>query len=249
MRLVAGSALFYAAGIAAIASKRYGLLVRLFRLKRPHAYSDSDQLLSDALEADRALENTPPRLLSFLAPLLADSLSLGQERIDEAWQLFEVLRISAVLFASPSYGRLSRIFEYADDGSVKAEEAHKSAEQDGKVVGEARVAWQKAAEGRRQALENLANLAPVHGAHLYVVERRLDHWHIPVAERLAKELDAEGEAHPLAQAWSSHDAKELAAAIRAVSTAAGRSADRLSWKGIGPGGGIIPSEILLDSRT
>lgn len=247
LRLIAGSALFYAAGIAALASKRYSLLVRLFRLKRPHP-SDGDQLVADALEADRALENTPPRLHSFLAPLLADSLSLGQERIDEAWQLFEVLRISTVLFANPSYGKLSRIFRYADGASVKAEEVHRSAEQDGMGVEEARIIWAKDAESRRQALENLANLAPVHGAHLYVVERRLDHWHVPVAERLAKELDAEGDAHPLAQAWSSSDAKELAGAIRAVSTAAGRSADRLSWIGIGPGGGTIPSEIWLDSR-
>jgi hypothetical protein len=250
LRLISGSALFYTAGIGALASKRYDLLARLLVLTRPHHYSDDDQLLADVMEADRALENTAPRMHAFLAPLLVESLSLGQERVDDTWQLFEVIRISAVVIRNGRFKELASTFREANDVFIKSAETFRSAEQSGTGIEDARVVRATAFEDRGRALGNLAHLAPVHGAHLYAVDRYFDdeRWQVPVAERLARELDAEGVAHPLAQAWTPADPGELSAAIRAVSAAAGRRAADLSWKGIGPGGGTIPSEIWLDSH-
>lgn len=250
LRLISGAALFYTAGIAAVASKRYELLARLLVLKTPLSHTDEDRLLADSLEADRALENTSPRMYSYLAPLLAESLSFGLERIDDAWELFEVLRISSVVIADPRFEGLAVTFKDADQACTESRNALAMAEKSGIGREEARRAHSESQEVRGRALGLLSRLAPTHGAHIYVVDHRLNEsWRSPVAERLARELDTEANAHPLARAWISADAEVLSTAVRAVSAAAGQIAVDLSWKGIGSRMGTIPSALWLDGTS
>ncbi|MFJ5862448.1 SIR2 family protein [Pseudarthrobacter sp. NPDC092439] len=248
LRRVAGTNLFYAAGIAAQASKRYSLVGKLLSRRTSDPY-EGEQLLANILEADRALENTPSRLYRFLRPLLEQSLSITPAALEDAWQQFEVLRIVAAIMSDSRYSQLLEGFHQEESKLLEAQEAFERAESVGSGIDEARVLRAQAAQSRDRSLGELAHRAPVRGAHLLAVDRRLDErWHCPVAEHLARELDIEGDAHPLVQAGLGKDATALSVAARAASAAVGSIAHDLSWRDVGPGfASFIPDEIWIDS--
>jgi hypothetical protein len=89
---------------------------------------------------------------------------------------------------------------------------------------------------------------PLGRPHILSIDLRGDdHYRSPVAERLASEVAAEGETHPLVRGGFAKDPFALAAAVSAVSVAVGRMGDRLAWGRLPPGGGIVPTEIWLDT--
>lgn len=105
---------------------------------------------------------------------------------------------------------------------------------------------------RDERLKWIGRLADLWKVHLYAVDRRLnERWHVPVAERLVKELYAQGDAHPLVRARLGRS-QELAGAIRGVSKCAGDIANELTWKRIDIGGnrvgaGYLPDELWIDT--
>jgi hypothetical protein len=73
-----------------------------------------------------------------------------------------------------------------------------------------------------------------------------------VAERLAKELRAEGSVHPLVRAKVTTSPAELAVAIRGVSRSAGDMAEELAWQriestGSRSGSVFMPDELWTDT--
>lgn len=253
LRLIAGSALYYSAGIAAMASKRYELLSQLLNRQRPNAFNDEQEKLAGVLAADGALENTSPRLYQFLRPILAESLVLGSERLEDAWQLFEVLRMSSLVISKPRFGELKKQFVAQEAALLEAQKDFHEAERTGTGIDEAREKRAKAVEARGRALGNVAALVPMRKPHLLATDHVLDErWRILVADRIVTELQAEGDAHPLIQAAVAADAESLSTAIRAVGAAASRKALDLSWKEIETvgnkiGSGVIPDEIWIDT--
>jgi NAD-dependent SIR2 family protein deacetylase len=255
LRLTAGSALYYSAGIAALAAKRYTLLSQLLSHQRPNAFNDEQEKLARVLVADGALEDTPPRLYQFLHPILTESLVLGPERLEDVWQLFEVLRMSSLIITHPRFGKLKAQLATQEEALFEAyrefegEKRHGS----GKDVDAAKEKLAKALEAFNSVLDLLANLVTIHNPHLLATDHVLDErWRVPVADRIVTELKAEGDSHPLIQAAVAVDAESLSAAIRAVGAAAGRKALNLSWKGIEAvgnkvGSGLIPDEIWIDT--
>lgn len=92
LRVVSGSMIFY----AAVAAQRSDPLGQLFTLQRPHRLNGEFGAFARSLDATVGYENAKnlyTRLFDALTPLLADSLSLGAVPLDDAWQLFEVLRL------------------------------------------------------------------------------------------------------------------------------------------------------------
>lgn len=248
LRRVAGSALFYAAGIAAQASKRHSLLGRLLARETSDSY-EGESLLASVLEANRALENTPPRLYQFLRPLLEQSLSITPEALEDAWQHFEVLRIATVVINDPLYEQLLSQLSQHESDFLELQNSFEQAESTGTGIERARALRAQAAQVRDRALEEIAGRAPVRGAHLLAVDRRNNRrWHSPIAERLARELATEGASHPLIQSALYRDATALSVALRAVSAGVGLVANELSWSGVRPGvASFIPDEIWIDS--
>lgn len=251
MNHIAGSILFYAAGIAAVAAKRYSLLRRLLSREVPNGYRDEDELLAAIFGTDRALESDSPRLYQFLRPVLSESLSLTSEALEDAWQQFEVLRNAKIVMADRSFPDALEALSDAEgdldiEHTIAAERSVGNSDNLGGVQA-------KTLRERDERLLWIGRLGHLWNVHLYAVDRRLsERWHVPVAQRLVKELYAQGNAHPLIRAGLGSNSQELAAAIRGVSRCAGEIANELTWKRLNVGGnrvgsGFLPDEIWIDT--
>jgi len=105
-------------------------------------------------------------------------------------------------------------------------------------------AWQN----RGRALGFVADTVRLWRPHILSVDLRGDDaYRSPVAERLATDVAAETDAHPLVRGRLATDSAALAVAIMAVSVAAGRVGAKLAWEQVPPGGGVVPTEIWLDT--
>lgn len=91
---------------------------------------------------------------------------------------------------------------------------------------------------------------PVGFLHVLAVDNgnRVVGYRSPVAERLADDLAAEGETHPLIDSVFPERAIDVGAAMRAVSVAIGRLASKKARSGLADGGGVVPTAVWLDSR-
>lgn len=246
LRLVAGSALYYAAGISAVASKRYSLLAQLLSHQRSNPFNDRQERLAEVLEADGALEGSPPRLYKFLRPLLSESLVAGSERLEDAWQTFEVLRMAVLVIKHPRFTELLSQLEADRIELSDAQSRFADAEESGGDIEHWRKILAAAAQSCDRTLGRMGELVVVHRPHIlatdYVAGQR---WKSPVAERLASELMAEGSDHLLIRDGVSDSALKLSAGLLVVSLAVGRRASELSWKGAV--GGIGLDELWIDS--
>lgn len=113
LRIVSGSMLFYAAGISAVAAQRYDLLGQLFATRRPNRYNGTFETLAatlDSLASYENLEDSAIRLHRKLAPLLKETLQIGREPLEDAWQTFEILRMSWAATRHESFDRLKADF-------------------------------------------------------------------------------------------------------------------------------------------
>lgn len=247
LRLIAGSALYYAAGVAAVAARRYGLLGRLLTQQRPHPYNDGQQLLAGALGADTAYgaaSGRSLRLSSYLRPLLSQSLALNEQAIDDSWQMFEVLRLASVAASSPGFADKAAGYQRAAADLADEEVKFNAAEQAGVGVDDARERRANASKARGRALGAVADLVPLGRPHLLVADRGVDRYRSLVAARLVREIDTEGSSHPLDQLDLLDSPEDLAIAVLAVSLAAGRVGHELAWRSAS---GVIPMEVWLDS--
>jgi len=100
--VVAGTALYYGAGVAAVAARRYELLGRLFALKRPRPFGPELEPLADGL-GDSVTNPLRRRVHHVVAPLLHEALAVGTGPIDDAWQTFEILRLTKLLLFNPGF--------------------------------------------------------------------------------------------------------------------------------------------------
>ncbi|NMO54530.1 hypothetical protein HH310_25520 [Actinoplanes sp. TBRC 11911] len=248
IKRIAGTFLYYAAGIAAVAAQRYDLLARVLKAQGPHRYRYEQEPLVEALDADRVYtsEIGSARLHTLLCPLLVEALALGEEPIEDAWQTFEVLRLASALISHPGFeARLSRLKE-TTAASAAAQAKFEAAEQNGADTTAERDEMREAEEDKGRALGSLANIAGLRRPHILIVDHMPLH-RSPVAEGLARDIAAETDAHPLIAAKVARDPTALQAAVEAVSVAGGRLGEDLGWSRLPSGGGILPNDIWLDT--
>ncbi|HCE5431450.1 TPA: SIR2 family protein [Legionella pneumophila] len=252
LRVVSGSILFYAAGVSAVARGRFDLLGRMFALRRPHRHSDEFESLASSVDAEAGYEgagDARTRLFDVVSPLLADALSLGIEPLDDAWQLFEVLRLTWVTrHSSPfdtlqgEYAQKDEIFEAANSAFDEAQRrpgAETSAAQTARAA-----AWQE----RDRVLGRICRLAPVGRPHILTADNRGDERYQSVtATRLAHDLSAERAAHPTIASGLLEDVDGALLAVKAVSTRLGMIGSELSWDRVRGVAGIVPSQMWIDS--
>jgi len=251
LRLVAGSALYYSAGVSALSARRYDLLARLLDARRPSPHRNELELLAVALDADAAYSESSghgTRISPLVRPLLRESLAISDGALDDAWQRFEIIRLAKGVMGNARFDARLASFKEMDAALAGAQKRFEEAEQVGLGVDNARQERVEASHNRGRAMGAIADAVPLGRPHILSVDLRGDdHYRSPVAERLANGIAAEGDTHPLVKAQLAADPTALSIAISAVSVAVGRRGDKLAWGRLPSGGGIVPMEIWLDT--
>ena len=249
LRQVAGVSLFYSAGIAAVAGRRYGLLRRLFELQTVNPYrSGAFDRLTVALDADRVFSSAGvARVSSHIDSVLAEALQLGHGPLVDSWQKFEVLRLAAATMNSDQFdarsAKLLLLEQNLLDVAARVEDALKN----GLSVDELRLEQSDAWRSAGLELGNLARFVPLERPRILTEDDRGDDkYPSPVATRLLLEVESQGDRHPLIEQGVADEAFRLAAAIKAVNVQAGRKGGEMAWKSHQPDGSI-PMAIWLDS--
>ncbi len=249
LRLVAGSALMYSAGVAAAAGQRSDVLARLFAISGPDPYSANRPLDAETLNPARtyAVRDGATRHFALVMPLLREAVAVNDDALDDAWQRFEILRSCAIMMRLPRFSKRLNDFIATENRLAMAQEAYDVAERNGAGAGEARATRALAVEDRGRRLGHLADLVHLGPVHLFAATGPDGGHRIPIAERLAEDVAAETEQHPLVVAGIASDSAALKAALLAVSVAGGRQASQMAWERVPPSGGIVVDEIWLDT--
>ncbi|UVY83219.1 SIR2 family protein [Brachybacterium sp. NBEC-018] len=252
LRVVSGSMLFYAAGIAAVAAQRYDLLGRLFGARRPNRLNGQFETLAatvDSLASYENLEDSATRLHRKLAPLLEVTLQIGREPLEEAWQTFELLRMSWPVTQHESFVRLKGDYLDADRELQEKERAWiiggsgGTGQQD--LQTERHAAWME----RDRILGEIGNVAVIHRPHILARKRdAVYNWEPSrLAQKLIEDLELEGDQSPLAASGLFQKAKDVEIALRAVSMHLGIMAREVMFERTPSQAGFMPREIWLDS--
>ncbi|MEW1974448.1 SIR2 family protein [Microbacterium profundi] len=259
LRVVSGSILFYAAGIAfyaagiaAVARGRFDLLGRMFALRRPHHHNGDLEAFASSVDAEAGYEgaqNARTRLFDVVSPLLADGLSLGLEPLDDAWQLFEVLRLTWATHHSSQFDELQAEYAEKDKSFETANSAFDEAQRrTGADTSAAQTARAAAWQDRDRVLGRICRLASVGRPHILTADHRGDDRYQSVtAIRLAHDLSAERTVHPIIASGLLEDVDSALLAVRAVSTKLGMIGYELSWERVRGAAGIVPMQMWIDS--
>jgi hypothetical protein len=249
LRLIAASFLYYAAGVAAVAKKRYDLLARLFRLERQDpSWAEGRQPLAEVLAPQFAYDGTLDsayRHYRKTTEVLMESLAFGEGKLEYLWQTFEVLRMAhnlqgTLLFhkSLPDYFEWDRrlaesLDEYPDLGSSDRDPIGIRTERE-QFSRELGLALNRMSEGVQPIWPHVLG----RDTHAPFAS-----WRCDVAQQLFDEIVAQGDKHPFVEAGIGPDGQTLSVAIRSVSHAVGRRARELSMRP----GGAQPDEVWVDS--
>nr|WP_300403008.1 SIR2 family protein [uncultured Rhodococcus sp.] len=238
--LFAGSMMFYAAGVSAVAARRFDLLATLFDLRGTSITGRTSSIVRVLDPSTTYDGGSVPQQQQDIAAVLREALGLGSEPIDAAWQTFEVLRLVAQIMSAPEFA--TRVEEYAQrDRRLTA-----SADMDQATKREAWI-------DRDKVLGQVASQCHVSQQHILAADGHLtgaeaDRWGSPVAERLAEDVDRSGNRHPLLDALGvTKEAMWLA--LKGVSVQVGRRGHDRSWEALPAGqAGFLAQELWLDAH-
>jgi NAD-dependent SIR2 family protein deacetylase len=238
--LVAASMLFYSAGVAAICTENYGRVAStVFALHgEPVDHAGSVPATAMLVPNPSKMGMTAADHYQSISPTIVEALGLRQDVVEDAWQLFEILRLTSELINSDVFVSAVILYDLED------RRATATANIDPTIVA--------AAEARRSTtLNGVADTCHPNGLHLLAVEKVYTpgapiQWGSPVAERLAAEVSREGDKHPVAQELRG-GADNIELALKIVSRAVGRAADGHPANTPPPGGGVMPDRIWLDT--
>lgn len=237
--LVVATLLFYGTGIAAVAGGRFDVVRRLFGLRATLPDGRPHRAASEVLIPTIAVGDRYRRIYDQIRSVVGEALGLDPQPVDDAIQLFEVLRLSTQLIESDGF-----------DEAIKRFAAQNAAVADAAKQGiDVQAAWKT----RQQVLDGVAEHCHPYSAPPFAAERMYEvsrgrRWGSPVAERLAFDIDRQGESHPVVVGLQlGVSAAQLA--VNAVGAAVGRAGKEMEWQAIPVGTvGFIPSEFWLDGR-
>ncbi len=235
--LVAATLLFYCAGVAAVAGGRFELVRRLFQL-RVNTVGHTPQAAPAILTPASVVEARYPQLYDTVLSVVSSATGLDAHPVDEALQLFEILRLATQLVESEDHDASVRQIAAADKA---IDEAQNVAAQLQTLV------------ARQRVIDEVAANCNAYHTHLFAAERQYEtergrRWSSPIAERLADEIARLRDSHPVI-AGLQFGVTGAHLAVQAVGTAVGTVARTLEWQAIPVGSaGFIPSEFWLDGR-
>lgn len=217
LRTIPGSILFYAAGVAAVAAQRFDLLNELFTSRPFNALRGEYGLLAYALDPAETYDDVAKRErrhFLLLAPILAESLLLGEAAVEDAWQLFEVLRLAVLTSKNPRVASERESFQQLSD-ELKATKASGG----GDIM-----VWDR----RQRVLGDVARYVPVNAPHVRVTDfRGTEGYQSPTARHLLDTLASDSN-HPLVSSGLISSIEEFAYALHVTSTALGMVASQ--WR-------------------
>lgn len=203
-RRVIGTRLLYAGGVSAVAARRYDTFGALPRLTTPSLTKSGnhDSVLA-VCAADVAYEQVPRsarRQYEQLQPVLDRALGLTHDALDDAWQRFEILRLTTVLLAHPEFA--SKRAEFVDRWNACKAATTGGGEGSDSGDPEQNPLAQKAVNGLTpwehmdSALAALGRLTPITNLHILMHDTRWVHnadglgrqWSSPLIEQLKREL-------------------------------------------------------------
>lgn len=252
LRVVSGSILFYAVGVATVAAQRFDLLARLFAMKRPHRYKGSYEPLAFELDAASGYEGAKKlhsRVFDLVAPVVTDALSLGNGPLEDAWQLFEILRLAWTAHRHPGFADLQARYAEKNTAFESANTAFEGLEyRSGSDTSDAQVVRAAAWQERDQVLGEISRLVRVGRPHILTVDHRLEEQYRSVsASRLVHDLAAEGSSHPVIANGLFDRVDDAIVAVESVSAALGRIGRELSWDRVRGSFGEVPMRMWLDN--
>jgi len=192
MSLIAGQALFYSSGVAAVAGRRWDLAVKLLKLRRPvPGHRDFSDGVEPLLRTPGPMQVGELRAFKVLYPGLCEALALGEDAVERAWETFEVFRIMHAIATTPGVendlkkiAATSEAFDQADTARQQADDA--DLETRIKRTGERDAAMREFHAARRHLGANIA----VYGLHIQTVGGTNDQLYCPEATRLASDAEA-----------------------------------------------------------
>lgn len=247
-RFIAAVNMFYSAGVAAVAQERYDLLSKLFATNRVDNEHSLDLAFAEVLGADNFPVDIPAssgRPRNVVEPILVEVLRVPDERLDEWWQQFEILRYSYVLLRKPEYPGLfgEHVTRKAqrDHAAKRADESRNNVNPNDAAEHDQAAAT--AARAGNEIYQRVLQLICPGTVHIVTTRGGSSRsWVAPVAEQLAADVDAEGVNHPLIINGFAEAPAMLSYALRAVSAALGSAGRNQAHSKTG----IIPTSIWLD---
>ncbi|MBS9532559.1 SIR2 family protein [Mycobacterium sp. M1] len=236
--LVAASILFYSAGVASVAAQDYTRVARLFGLDGEPISSIGGPapLMTMLAPNPGATGLSEPDHHDAVATVLTEALGVGGDVVDDAWQLFEIVRLAKQLMNDTDVAAAAVALASAD------RRAEATREHDPAAIA-------TAAREKREILDQVAFRCHPTGLHLLAADKSYAagagrRWGSPSAERLAAEVNREGQLHPLVIAFDAEPVN-IELALHAVSRAVGEAAEKhpANWVS-----GILPNEIWLDTN-
>ena len=182
---------------------------------------------------------TPANHHQAVSPTLVEALGLRSEVIDDAWQLFEILRLATQLMCDDQFDQAVGTCAAADLRRDATAGVHPT------IAGQTEAI-------KNNALDGVAAHCHPDGLHLLAVDKVYSagtgsRWGSPIAERLAAEVNREANLYPLVIGLNT-SAEQLELALKAVSRAVGQAAEKhpANWP---QGGGFLPNEVWLDATN
>ncbi|WP_160667753.1 SIR2 family protein [Pseudarthrobacter sp. ATCC 49987] len=250
LKLFSAAALYYAAGIAALAGNRHEVLARLLNMSRPEGLLGGREYYGSLLSADRlyAEHSMPPnRIHGYLAPVLEEALSISSQELDDAWQEFEALRLAARLQNSPAFSDHFAGYTRAASDYDLLRQKNEASDRNATLTEEARAQLRRKDRTRNDLLSGFGQLLDVGAPHLFTTHVNDSDFHVPAVERLLDSLATEGEYHPLISAGFSDSQASLFVSLSGVAKAAGKQgSDYVFRYMVNKVGSIIPSAWLDD---
>lgn len=235
--LVAATLLFYGVGVAAVAAERFDLLRVLFQL-RVNRVGHLPRPASEILTPATTVEGNYVQLYDAILAVVGDALGLDAQPVDEALQVFEILRLATQLVETEDYE--AQIKQFAAANSEIADATNVAAQL-------------QASTGRRNVVDTVAARCSAHDTHLFAAERQYEaergrRWSSPIAERLSDEITRQRESHPVIIGLQL-GVTGAQLALQSVGASVAIAAKQLEWQAIPVGSaGFIPSEFWLDGR-
>ena len=151
--------LFYAGGVAAVCAQRYQRVTALFALHGESPTRAGPVPVPQMLTFDpSAIRLTPSANFEAVGATLAEALGLGSDVIDEAWQLFEILRLASQLMDADQFDVAIGNYAAAD----RRREAVASLDQTTQLQAEAT---------KNSVLDDISGYCRPRGLHLQAVEK------------------------------------------------------------------------------
>ena len=254
---LAGTVLYHAAGVAAIAARRYDLARHLLmHLTTIDEENRPDQVRS-RLSPHRATAGSPtPSFLIFqvLLPIFVDHLALGTRGYEAAWEEFEFLRLvvdtlalgNVVPLAEAIDTALARVSPNPEARQYLLDDAPNAAD----VIAAEQARATETAQNVDRARGALGRAVPLGRPHLRCAEIFTDGqhgWQALIATRLLYSGDPAGWRSIFTGAADWITDLLLNHVLTAVSWKAGQEADRRSWSDIDGTSGALKTYLWVDT--